>query len=76
MLSRSNPTPEIKATGVSVACRTRQRLRSAFEPLQSREGAGLSLATELALELVDAELLITSLALQHAECTQAAGDMV
>lgn len=53
-----------------------QRLRSAFEPLQSREGARLSLTTELAPEFVYAELLITSLTLQHTECAQTAGDMM
>jgi hypothetical protein len=73
---RRERPPHLVARLGDVRCQREQRLRSAFEPLQSRENAGLSLATELALALVDAELLITSLALQHAACTQAAGDMM
>jgi len=53
-----------------------QGLRSASQALPSREGAGLSLATELAFELIDGELPIMSLALQHTKGAQAAGDVM
>src|SRR5919197_2219129 len=64
---------KVKAVG---GVRNYQRLRSSPQPLQSCECLGASLATELLLEFVDAELAIMPLPLPHTKCDQAAGEMM
>ena len=51
-------------------------LRSASQPLQGRKHTGATSQTELALELVDAEVPIVPLPLQHTKRGQAAREMM